>query len=925
MSFRRTANAIISKTAIQFDEWMDELRQQHEGAVSKDYVGRIAKDVLRKCDPKQFLLSHATIVASVDTYAPKGAVTGKRMERGVQIDVRYPDFRVKPACQEIINNNCCPAGTMILMADGTEKPIESVIVGDEVISHTGSVRKVVKTFVHPHRGWIYSIGSRGDHRPLIVTGEHPIWVSRPRKSGAKTVDTGEFGWLSAGLVRENDHVLYPKLRGESNPSGVTPGKAKLLGYYLAEGHLHRQKLHRVRKNVRDLFPDETHNIPVGVEFSLCKDEVDTLAADIVRLMDSEFGAEIKVRQHTISENAIKLYTNYAIEAVQFFKRYAGEHARTKKLDPEVLTWPIELQKLVVQGWLEGDGSVKKTVGGWLTVTTSSVDLHSQMGVLLARLGVVSSTHRTVRSGRKRICDGNGGWIIVNDPTKSCVANVTTINAIEAEKVVIGGFMEDAWRNSKSGRKNRFLEFRTRDDGIANLIKTIEKKWYDGTVFNFETEIDHSYVANRRSVHNSDCWERSLLLSTYRTFIGAPNYLEHIQIPELSKGFIVDAIARDLGNTCYVDILVATDRKHQILVRDIMAGNISALSMGCISLFTCCNRCGNVASDDTQLCPCIMYDGKGSKFADEEGVEHRLGELIGHVSVPNSNTFIEASWVRNPAFKGAVRRNFLNDDMAASVAFSDALTRGEAVMLRRSMDPLPTGIPLAASTRVAEEQDQSQSRGGDEPAFGKPADAPGGQGPDDDGKKKDDGAEDDVPPIGDPAPAAPSGSDKMQGLVDKAQELLLEGIVKGLGDKLAPKPEDVPTATPSLSDSDMNETLLATSSRGPASVAAVAKRFSGNAALIRFYAATRRSILSNRVTGLTPRDLIVFSWIHDTVRSAAMPAALYQAAMNTGPSSDFPSERSYVAACKVRVGRALSAPEQKFFVRIGRIASVPQNV
>jgi hypothetical protein len=528
MSFRRTANAIISKTAIQFDEWMDELRQQHEGAVSKDYVGRIAKDVLRKCDPKQFLLSHATIVASVDTYAPKGAVTGKRMERGVQIDVRYPDFRVKPACQEIINNN------------------------------------------------------------------------------------------------------------------------------------------------------------------------------------------------------------------------------------------------------------------------------------------------------------------------------------------------------------------------------------------------------------GDAWERSLLLSTYRTFIGAPNYLEHIQIPELSKGFIVDAIARDLGDTCYVDILVATDRKHQILVRDIMAGNIKAMSMGCISLFTCCNRCGNMASDDTQLCPCIMYDGKNSKFADESGVEHRLGELIGHVSVPNSNTFIEASWVRNPAFKGAERRNFLNDDMAASVAFSDALTRGEAVMLRRSMDPLPTGIPLAASTRVAEGQDQSQSRGGDEPAFGKPADAPGGQGPDDDGKK-DDGAEDDVPPIGDPAPAAPSGSDKMQGLVDKAQELLLEGIVKGLGDKLAPKPEDVPTATPSLSDSDMNETLLATSSRGPASVAAVAKRFSGNAALIRFYAATRRSILSNRVTGLTPRDLIVFSWIHDTVRSAAMPAALYQAAMNTGPSSDFPSERSYVAACKVRVGRALSAPEQKFFVRIGRIASVPQNV
>jgi hypothetical protein len=532
MSFRRTANAIISKTAIHFDEWMDELRQQHEGAVSKDYVGRIAKDVLRKCDPKQFLLSHATIVASVDTYAPKGSTTGKRMERGVQVDVRYPDFRVKPACQEIINNN------------------------------------------------------------------------------------------------------------------------------------------------------------------------------------------------------------------------------------------------------------------------------------------------------------------------------------------------------------------------------------------------------------GDAWERSLLLSTYRTFIGAPNYLEHIQIPELSKGFIVDAIARDLGDTCYVDILVATDRKHQILVRDIMAGNINSMSMGCISLFTCCNRCGNVASDDTQLCPCIMYDGKGNKFADEDGVEHKLGELIGHVSVPNSNTFIEASWVRNPAFRGAQRRNFLNDDMASSVAFSQALARGETISLRRSMDPIPSGLPHAASVsgpsvRLAEGQDQSQ---GDEPAFSKPDDAPGGQGPDDDGAQ-DDGADDMLPIGGDsPAPSTPDsgGPDKMQGLVDKAQELLLEGIVKGLGDKLAPKPEDVPTATPSLSDADLNETLLA-ASRGPASVEDVRRKFAGQDALVRFYAATRRAVLAGRTAGLTPRDLIVFSWIHDTVRSAAMPAPLYRAAMSAGPLSSYPSERSYVATAGVKLGRKLTAAEQKFFVRIGRIASAPLNV
>jgi intein/homing endonuclease len=523
MAHRRYAHAITTAKDVPFEQWMDEIRAQNEGAVSKNHVNRVANVILRKADPKQYLLSHATIVASVDAYAPKGVKTGRMMNNGVQIEVRYPDYRIKPEGHEIINNNCCLPGTMILMADGTEKPIEDVRAGDEVVSHTGNRRKVIQTFVHPHRGWVHEIHQRGNHRPLTLTGEHPVWASRPTKAGFRIENSGEIGWISAGLLNEGDLTLTPKLVGESNPSGITIGQAKLLGYYLAEGHLHKQKLHRVRKGVRELFPEEDHNIPVGVEFTLCKDEVDTIASEIVRLMCDEFGTDVNIGPHSSSRNAIKLWTNYAVDSVKFFKKYGGEHARTKKLHPEVLTWPVDLQRQVVQGWLEGDGSVKKTAGGWLTITTSSANLHSGMGVLLNRLGCVSSTHMTVRSGRRRVRVEGGGWQIVNDSTKSCVAYVTTINAVEAEKIVVDSFMEGAWRAAKSGKKNKFLEFRSGPDGIHQPIKKIEKKFYEGSVHNFETEIDHSYVANCTGVHNSDAWERSLLLSTYRTFIGAPNY------------------------------------------------------------------------------------------------------------------------------------------------------------------------------------------------------------------------------------------------------------------------------------------------------------------------------------------------------------------------------------------------------------------
>lgn len=164
-------------------------------------------------------------------------------------------------------------------------------------------------------------------------------------------------------------------------------------------------------------------------------------------------------------------------------------------------------------------------------------------------------------------------------------------------------------------------------------------------------------------NNHDCWERKLLLSTFRTFIGAENYVEHIQIPELSKGKIIDAAARDIGDSIYVDILVATDRKHKPLIDAIVSGQLSTLSMGCHVSFTICTKCGNAAEDETQLCRHIKYE-KGQFFLDPRGQRRKIAELCGHLQAePGSVKFIEGSWVGNPAFPGAVLRSILDPKSA----------------------------------------------------------------------------------------------------------------------------------------------------------------------------------------------------------------------------------------------------------------------
>jgi hypothetical protein len=169
-------------------------------------------------------------------------------------------------------------------------------------------------------------------------------------------------------------------------------------------------------------------------------------------------------------------------------------------------------------------------------------------------------------------------------------------------------------------------------------------------------------------NNGDAWSKKMLASCYRSFIGSHNYLEHVQIPELSKGRVIDAILREVpigrdkqGNdlsTYYVDILVATERKHKQLVADIRAKKLNSLSMGCKIAYSICTKCGKKAVDETEACQHVRFE-KNNTFYDNNGVLRKVAELCGHYSEPKSVTFIDASWVKNPAFTGAVIRNIID--------------------------------------------------------------------------------------------------------------------------------------------------------------------------------------------------------------------------------------------------------------------------
>ncbi len=212
---------------------------------------------------------------------------------------------------------------------------------------------------------------------------------------------------------------------------------------------------------------------------------------------------------------------------------------------------------------------------------------------------------------------------------------------------------------------------------VHSVRSVESRRYTGLVYNFEVEGDNSYVLGLTGVAVHNC--------------------EHVQIPELSKGRVIDAAARDIGESIYIDILVATERKHVELVRDIASGAMSTLSMGAQISFSICTFCGNVAQDEVQLCPHVKY-AKGTKFVDASGQERVIAELCGHWTVPESVKFIEASWVGVPAFTGAVVRGVLEPGAAVAEAIKGKLV--DSFQSSRVED-LSKARTLAASLKTAQ--------------------------------------------------------------------------------------------------------------------------------------------------------------------------------------------------------------------------------
>jgi hypothetical protein len=421
---------------------------------------------------------------------------------------------------------CFAAQTMVTTDTGP-RPIETIRVGDLVLTHRSRWRRVLGTMERDYRGAAYRMRASGQ-AAFIVTPEHPILRALPAFTCPQNrliPDPASWAFVPAEHVRvgrkmAGDYALMPMPRWPAarpafdladyvdfrrDPRGgccwkrdeqhiwwrsdrrlprrleVTPELAFVIGLYLAEGSTGGGgNQNRTRgKSARHC-----------VCFGLNQKET-YLSTIITEVFAFHFEARCDAH-HSRTHGGMQVAAR-SVPAAAFFAQMGVGSG--KSLPDEWMGWAPELRVMIVRGWLAGDGSLVRAVNGdSLRAVSIAPKLLAQMQWCLRDVGLDGC----VRPFKN--VNGFGG-------DKCSPAWCLTINGQSTRKLLsnmLGAEMArwDGIRICAPKEKTQTRTLAQRDGIAVRIIENVPLQ-YEGKVYNLQIEEDESYVVEGIAVHN--CW------------------------------------------------------------------------------------------------------------------------------------------------------------------------------------------------------------------------------------------------------------------------------------------------------------------------------------------------------------------------------------------------------------------------------------
>jgi ADP-heptose:LPS heptosyltransferase/glycosyltransferase involved in cell wall biosynthesis len=378
---------------------------------------------------------------------------------------------------ELAEFGCIPDPyAKIQMANGGQKPISMIKIGDEVLTHTGQIQKVTQTFKKHVDKTLVKISRKifgGD--TLEVTDNHPVLVIKKENAYKKSRDrcfnqNSIYEWVRADEVRVGDFVAYANesfdseaidfIESEGIRVPLTHQTALLFGWFLADGCIIKDKKWGAH----------------GVSFC-CNIKERKIMEQLCLAFESVFNIKPNIQERPQNGVLEVKITNRPI--ARFFYTLFGLSAYDKFISQKLWNAPMDWVIRFLAAYFEGDGCINEN-RNVLCAKTVSRQLSDDIMRLANNRGIVIKR-------QKRQCDkhSDGAYYLLE--ANGQYGHMIATNFLQKE----GGF------------KNLGpVEYIKKDHLIFTKTTQIHKREYSGTVYNIEVENDNSYVCNNFVVHNS---------------------------------------------------------------------------------------------------------------------------------------------------------------------------------------------------------------------------------------------------------------------------------------------------------------------------------------------------------------------------------------------------------------------------------------
>ncbi|MBI4037093.1 radical SAM protein [Candidatus Daviesbacteria bacterium] len=234
-----------------------------------------------------------------------------------------------------------------------------------------------------------------------------------------------------GLLKEDGMVRFPLSTNKVfDDIPLDNDTMRLFGYYLAEGHVTKQK-------------GRYNTWVLGLTFN--KKETN-LVEDALHIFKKNFGIDVCVNSNK-QNNTIQITVTSSILCM-LFKKMFGDDCYSKHIPSEFLFLPDSKIKELINGWFLGDGC--KSQG---RVETSSRQLYEQMKFLYLRLGIqVTCFERD---------NGISPIYVIDLPKQKPLKSIYSFD---------------------------------HTNNLAFRVRSVIKKYYEGKVYNLSVDEDETYLA-----------------------------------------------------------------------------------------------------------------------------------------------------------------------------------------------------------------------------------------------------------------------------------------------------------------------------------------------------------------------------------------------------------------------------------------------